>query len=66
MFSVIIGEVDLAWCPLYFEHFLADSVAQPVEAHVDGFAATLFHCAVHDAVSGAVVGSHGGCWLWVS
>ncbi len=41
-----------------------DAVANPIEAHVDGFGAALFDSVVGDTSSACVVGSHWGGWLW--
>ena len=55
MFCEVVGEVDFAWCPGYFKHFLRDAVLEPIKAHVDDLASFLLKSAVEDAVSGAVV-----------
>ena len=42
MFCVIVGKVGYAWLPVDKELAAAGAVADPVEAHVDGFGALLF------------------------
>ena len=56
VFCVVIPVVSAAWGPVDMEVALADTVANPIEAHVDGFGAALFDCVVGYAFGGAVVG----------
>ena len=58
---VVIPVVGFARCPVDMEVALADTVANPTEAHVDSFGAALFDCVVGYALDCAVVcGEHGG------
>ena len=45
------------------ELLLADTVADPIEAHVNGFGATLLDCVVDDAGGASIVGLDWGRWL---
>jgi hypothetical protein len=60
MFSKIIGLVKSAGFPIDMELALADTVANPVETHIDGFGALLFDSIVGNASGGAVV-CYNGC-----
>ena len=42
MFFVVVGQIGYAWLPVDKELAAAGAVADPVEAHVDGFGALLF------------------------
>ena len=42
MFCVIVGQIGYAWLPVDEELAVAGAVADPVEAHVDGFGELLF------------------------
>ena len=42
MFCVIIFQIGYAWLPVDEELALAGAVADPAEAHVDGFGSLLF------------------------
>ena len=59
----IIGAVEGAFAPIDVVLALANTVADPVEAHVDGFGAFLFYRIGNDTSGGAVVGLDGGGWL---
>ena len=66
MFCVVIGTVKFASLPINVELVLSDSVADPVETHVDGFGSFLFYCVVGDPCGGCVIRSYWGCRLRVS
>jgi hypothetical protein len=51
----IIGKIVTAFLPVDSELALADGIADPVEAHVDGFGAALLDSVVDDAFSTGVV-----------
>jgi hypothetical protein len=55
MFSKVIGFVKSAGFPIDMELALADTVANPVQAHIDGFGAFLFDSIIGNASSSAVV-----------
>ena len=57
MFSVVVSQIDDAWCPKDTELALLRSVLEPIETHVDCSGSTLFDSAVEDAVCSAVVSS---------
>ena len=63
---VAIPVVGFARYPVDMEVALADTVANPIETHVDCFGAALFDCVVCDAFGGAVVCGEYGGWLWPS
>lgn len=50
MFCIVVDGIDTFGCPVDFEHILADPVLQPVETHIDCFAAFLFYGAMPSAV----------------
>jgi hypothetical protein len=62
VFCEVIGEVFVA--PVHTKLTLLDSIANPVEAHVDGFRATLLNCVIDYSSSAGVVDLDGGRWLW--
>ena len=53
-------------CSKIFEVALADSIADPIEARVDGFGPFLFDGVGGDAAGGIIVGGHRGGRLWVA
>jgi hypothetical protein len=55
MFSEIISSVQNSSFPIDMELALADAVANPVEAHVNGFGSFLFDRVIGDAKGGTVV-----------
>ena len=65
MFSKVISNVLTAWCPIDAKLALVHTVADPIEAHVNGFGADLFDGAVHDAAGGCIVCFHRCRRLWV-
>lgn len=60
MFGKIIGFVQGAGFPINMELALADAVANPVEAHINGFGAFLFDSVVGNASCSTVV-CYNGC-----
>ena len=65
-FGKIVSKVASARCPVNVELALFDAVSDPIEAHVHGFGADLFHFVVDDAKSGGVVGLGWGWRLGMS
>ena len=65
MLGEVIGVVESPFFPVNVELALPDAVPDPIEAHIDGFGATLLDGVVGDAGCGAVVGDNGCGWLWV-
>jgi len=64
MLGVVVSTVSSTRLPVDTKLALADTIADPVEAHVNGFGSTLFDGVVDDAFGGGVVG-HDGCGrLW--
>jgi hypothetical protein len=66
MFAEVVGFVATTFCPVNVKLALADAVADPVEAHVNGLGAFLFDGVVGDAGGGAVIGLYGGGRLGVA
>ena len=66
MLGEVVGPVFISWCPIDFELALFYSVLQPVETHVDGFAALLFNSAIDNAIGSGVVSFYGRWWLRVT
>lgn len=63
MLGKIVSAIEDAFFPVDVELALADAIADPIEAHVNGFGALLLHGVVGDAGSGAVVSDNGRGWL---
>jgi len=61
--AVVVSLVELAFAPENVKLALADSIADPIVAHVDGLGAFLFDSVVRDADGSAVVGGDGSGWL---
>jgi hypothetical protein len=61
VFGEVIGKVGFAGLPMDAEVPLADTVAYPIEAHVDSFGSALFDGIVDDAMGAGVIGLD-GCW----
>ena len=55
MFGEVIGKVYVIGGPIYIELALINAVAEPIEAHVDGFLALLLARRVENTIGGAVV-----------
>jgi hypothetical protein len=64
VFCEVTSKVFVAWAPVYAKLILLDLIVDPVEAHVDGFRATLLNCVVDDSSSAGIVNLDGGWWLW--
>ena len=60
MFGKIISSVQNSSFPVDVELSLAHPVADPIEAHVDGFGAFLFDGVVGNSGGGAVVSNNWG------
>ena len=63
MLAVIVSKVAAARFPVDCALFLVDSVLEPVESHVHGFAFLLFASVIHHALENFVVSDDGGGWL---
>ena len=59
----IIPMVAFAFAPEDFELILADTITHPVESHVNGLGAFLFHCVIDDSFGTGIVCLDGGGWL---
>ena len=66
MLGEVVGEVFGAFSPVHVELPLSDPVADPVEAHVDGFRSLLLDGVIGDAVGACVVGLDRRDGLWVA
>jgi hypothetical protein len=66
VFGVVVGKIVCSLSPMDEELALADSVADPVEAHIHGFGSSLFDCFVADSGGTGVVGLDGSGWLWMA
>ena len=63
MFCEIIAQVFSAGAPVYVELMLMDAITDPVEPHIHGLGAALFHGVVCKAGGCGVVGFDGRGWL---
>ena len=63
MLGKVVGLVECAAAPVDDKLPLSYAIADPVEAHVDGFRATLLNCVVDDSSSTGIVNLDGGLWL---
>jgi hypothetical protein len=61
VFGEVIGKVGFARLPMDAEVALADTVAYPIEAHVDSFGLALIDGIVDDAMGAGVIDLN-GCW----
>jgi hypothetical protein len=62
----VVGEIVDAALPMHVELALADAVADPIKAHIDGFGSLLLNCVVGNT-HGAFVVSLDSCdWLGVA
>jgi hypothetical protein len=59
----VIGKVGFAGLPMDAEVALADTVAYPIETHVDCFRAALFDGIIDDAMGTGVIDLDGCWWL---
>ena len=66
MFGEIIGSIVDTFFPMNDKVAEADSVADPIKSHVNGFGAFLFDCVVDNPLSACIVGLYGGSWLRVA
>ena len=66
MLGQVVSFVGGAGSPVNDELVLEDSVPDPVEAHVDGFAALVLDGPVGKSHGGGVVNFNGGRWLRVA
>jgi hypothetical protein len=65
MFGKVVGTVCLSFAPVNLKLALADTIADPVEAHVDRFGSFLLDGVSGNATGSVVVGGHWCCRLWV-
>ena len=63
MLAVVVSKVAAAWFPVDCVLFLVDSILQPIESHVHGFAFLLFAGVIHDTLANFIVGDDWGGWL---
>jgi hypothetical protein len=61
VFREVIDKVGFAGLPMDAEVALADTVAYPIEAHVDCFRVALFDGIIDDAMGAGVIDLD-GCW----
>jgi hypothetical protein len=66
MFAEIVSTIGRAGFPKYVELFLADAIADPIKAHVDGLGVFLLDGILGQASGGGVVGLEWRGWLFVS
>ena len=66
VFGKVVNIVVGTMVPVDAELALADTIADPVEAHVNGFGAALFDCVIDDSFSHLVVSFDGSGILWVA
>ena len=59
MFGEVVGQIVGTAAPVDKELALVDAVSDPVEAHVNGFGATLFDSVVCNAGGAGIVGLDG-------
>jgi hypothetical protein len=59
VFGEVVGLVQDAFAPIDVELLLAHAVADPVEAHVDGFGSLLLDSVIGDARRSAIIGLQG-------
>ena len=64
--GVVIPPVVGTLLPVDFELSLANAIADPVKAHVNGFGSLLFHFVIDDAFCAGVVSLNGSWRLRVS
>ena len=51
----VVSEVGMAWCPIYMEVSLVDSILEPVESHVNGLGSSLFDIGVCDSNCSGII-----------
>ena len=61
-----VGEVVRALAPQHPKLALADAIAYPMEAHIDGLGPTQFNSVVGYSYCAVIVAEKNGCWLWIS
>ena len=66
MFGEVVAVVVFAWGPKDLELALADTVADPIEAHVNCFGALLLDGVIDNSLSAGVVRLDWSCWLLVA
>ena len=68
--GVVLGEVICqvvdTETPVHKKLTLVNTVANPIEAHIDGFRTTLADGGVSNTSGGGVVGLEWSRWLWVA
>ena len=63
MFSKVVSKVILPSVPINAKLALFGPVTEPVEAHINGLGALLFHSIVDNAIGSIVVSLEQGGWL---
>ena len=66
MFGEVISLVEFSFFPIDDELSLPDTVADPIESHVDSFGSLLFDSLIGNARSSIVVCEHWSWWLWMA
>ena len=66
MLAGVVSKVLVTGFPMDNELALANTVADTVKAHVNGFGSLLFNGVVDDTFGGGVVSLDGGRWLGVA
>jgi hypothetical protein len=65
MLGKVVCMICLAFAPVNLKLDMADTVADPIEAHANGFGSFLFYGVGDDGAGGVVVGGHWCCRLRV-
>ncbi len=66
MLCEIVSIVFAASAPVDKEFSISNAIANPIEAHVDGFGSTLLDSAISNARGTGIIGLDGGCRLWMA
>jgi hypothetical protein len=66
VFGEVIGEIVFTGAPVNDELVLLDSIADPVESHVNCFGSALFDCFVDNASGTSIVGLDWCGCLWMA
>ena len=65
VFGEVISAIQFGFAPIHVILALSDAIADPIEAHIDGFGPLLFDGVIGEASGGGVVGFDGSGWLYV-
>jgi len=63
MLCKVVCQIFSAFLPVDPEVALADTIAYPVESHVDCFGLSLFNAVIDNTLHDFVVSLKGCCWL---